>query len=65
MQSTAMQTPEEEKSGNGFGFDNLFATVVARGADVVAQMNLARGRLDRGGGVGQKVVRAVHAALGR
>jgi len=52
----ATQTPGEEKSGNGFRFNDLLATVVARGADVVAQMHLARGGFDRRGWVGQKIV---------
>jgi hypothetical protein len=65
MQSMATQTPGEEKSGNGFRFNDLLATVVARGADVMAQMHLTRGGFHRGGRIGQKIVRTMHAPLGR
>jgi hypothetical protein len=46
------------------GFDHLLATVKAGRADVVAQVGLARGWLNRGRRVGQKIMGAVHAALG-
>jgi hypothetical protein len=48
-----------------FGLDYLFATVKAGWADMVTQMGLARGRLDRRCGVGQKIMGAVHTTLGR
>jgi len=43
--------------------DNLFATVIAGGANVVTQVDLSRGGLNRGRRVGQKIMRTVHAAL--
>ena len=49
----------------GFGFQHLAATVETGGADVVAQMDFARGGLNSDTWNGQRVVRAVHAALGR
>jgi len=52
------------KSLFAFGLDYLFATVKAGRADVVAQVILTRGRLDRGRRAGQKIMGAVHAALG-
>src|SRR4051812_34451753 len=52
-------------SGVVLGLQHLAATVVARGADVVAKVGLARGGLDRNAGRGHGVVRAMHAALGR
>src|SRR3546814_10171212 len=49
----------------GLGLQDLAATIEAVGADVVAQMGFAGGGLDRGGRIDQKIVRAVHATLGR
>ena len=55
------------KSGILFcrAFGDLLATVVARGADVMAQMNLSGRRLDSQRRIGQKIVRTAHATLGR
>src|SRR5690606_22537256 len=47
------------------GLDDFAATIRAVRADMVTQMSLARGRLDGQRRVGQEIVRAVHAALGR
>ena len=47
------------------GLDDFFAPVKTVGADVVAQMHLACDWLDGQRRIGQKVVRAMHAALGR
>src|SRR5690606_30156847 len=47
------------------GLDDLAAAVEAIRADVMAQMHFAGGRLDRQRGRGQRVVRTVHATLGR
>jgi hypothetical protein len=47
----ATQTPWAERSGNGFRFNDLFATIVARGANVVAQVNFAGGGLNGRGRV--------------
>ena len=47
------------------GLDDLLAAVEAGRADVMAQVRLAAGRLDRERGRAQVIVRAVHAALGR
>src|SRR5438552_18907833 len=58
MQSTARVT-----SGLlALGADDLLAAVEARRADVMAQVVLAGGRLDRHRGRAQVVMRAVHAA---
>jgi hypothetical protein len=43
--------------------NHSLATVVARGADVVATVNLSRGGLNGRGGIGEKVVRPMHTAL--
>jgi hypothetical protein len=56
MQSMATQTPWEEKSGNGFRFNDLLATVIAGGANVVAQVDFPGRGLDSRGRVGQKIV---------
>ena len=48
-----------------FGLQNLAATVKTGWTDVVAQVSLARGGLNCRTGDIQRVVRAVHAALGR
>src|SRR5947207_13258782 len=45
--------------------DDLLAAVVARRRDVVAQVRLARGGLDRDRGLFEVVVRPVHAAFRR
>jgi hypothetical protein len=52
------------KSLFAFGLDYLLATVKTGRADMVAQVGLTRGWLDRGRRVGQKIMGAVHAALG-
>src|SRR5690606_23611632 len=52
-------------SGFGLVLDHLTATVEAVGADVVTQMGFARGGLDGDARHGQRVVRTVHATLGR
>ena len=44
--------------------ENLAATVKAGGADVVTQVGFARGGFHRNAGNNQRIVRAVHAALG-
>jgi hypothetical protein len=48
-----------------FGLDDFAATIKAVGADVVTQVRFARGRFNSQCRVGQEVVRAVHATLGR
>jgi hypothetical protein len=48
-----------------FGLDDLTATVKAVGADMVTQMRFTRGRLNGQRRVGQKIVRTMHATLGR
>ena len=48
-----------------FGFDDFAAAIVASRADVVTQMRLTRRRLYGQCRIGQKIVRAVHSALGR
>jgi hypothetical protein len=55
----------DKKLNFSFGFEHLAATVKATGADVVAQMGLASGGLNGNTGHIQRVVRAVHTALGR
>jgi hypothetical protein len=44
---------------------DLLATIIAGGADVVAQMNLTGCWLNGQRRIGQKIVRAVHTTLGR
>ncbi len=44
---------------------HFLATIKPRGRDMVAQMGLTRGRLDRQRRIGQEVVSAMHATLGR
>src|SRR5258706_90024 len=46
------------------GLQDLLAAVVAARTDVVTQVDLAGGRLDCERGIAQKIVGAVHAALG-
>src|SRR5262249_20608325 len=46
------------------GLDDLLAGIVAAGADVVPPMHFAADRFDRERRVGEKVVRAMHPALG-
>jgi hypothetical protein len=53
------------QSGFRLGLENLATPVKTIGADVMAQMRLARGGLDSDARHGQGVVRTVHAALGR
>jgi len=48
-----------------FGLDDFLATIIAAGADMVAQMHFARGRFHGQGRVGEKVMGAMHAALRR
>ena len=45
--------------------DDLAATIETIGGDVMTQMRLTAGGLDRQGGLGQCVVGTAHAALGR
>src|SRR3954469_15254488 len=52
-------------SGVVLGLEHLAATVEAGRADVVTQVSLAGGRLDRDARHRQRVVRTVHAPLGR
>ena len=59
------RSPGGQDSGVSLGLQHLAATVEARGADVVAQMDLARGGFHGGAGRAKRVVRTVHAALGR
>jgi len=47
------------------GLEHLAPTVKTVGADVVAQMGFTGGRLDGSTGSVQRIVRTVHAALGR
>src|SRR5690606_6927180 len=47
------------------GLENLAAAVETVGADVVTQVQFARGRLDGRGRVDQCIVRTMHAALRR
>jgi len=51
-------------SGFRLVFQHLATTVKTVGADVVTQVDFASGRLDSDAGHVQRVVRAVHAALG-
>ena len=46
-------------------FGNFLATVVARRADMMAQVNFTGRRLNSQRRIGQKIVRTVHATLGR
>src|SRR5258706_13901064 len=46
------------------GLQDLLAPVVAARTDVVTQVDLAGGRLDCERGIAQKIVVAVHTALG-
>jgi hypothetical protein len=46
-----------------FGLDDLLATIIAARADVVALMHFAGGRFHCQRGVGQEVVRPMHASL--
>ena len=57
--------PERLASVLRLGLDDLAATVKAVGADVVAQVNFARGGFFCNAGGGEGIVRAVHSALGR
>jgi hypothetical protein len=52
-------------SSVSFGLQNLAAPVKTGGADVVTQMNFARGRFNGGTGLHERIVRTVHTALGR
>src|SRR6185312_9018903 len=73
MQSTATvmlrlgidATKEAQRSVVVLRLQNLAAAVHAVGADMVAQMQLTGGRLDGRRRSGQKIVRTMHAALGR
>jgi hypothetical protein len=47
------------------GLQYLLAAVYAGGRDVVTQMHFPGSRFDSEGGIGQKVVGAMHATLGR
>ena len=47
------------------GLQDLATAIETIGADVVTQMRFARGGFDSRRRVHQKIVRAVHAALGR
>src|SRR6516225_10110495 len=47
------------------GLDDLLAAVVTARTDVMAPMHFAAHGLDRQRWIGQEIVRAVHAALGR
>src|SRR3954470_12329724 len=55
----------DDSSGVVLGLEHLAAAIEAGRADVVAQVRLARGGLDGDAGGGDRVVRTVHAALGR
>jgi len=59
----ATQTPEDVRSGNGFRLDDFPATVVASGANVVAQMDFPRRGLNGRGRIGQEIVRTMHPSL--
>jgi hypothetical protein len=48
-----------------FGLDDFAATIKAVGADMVAQVRFTRSRLNSQRRIGQEIVRAMHAALGR
>jgi hypothetical protein len=56
---------EPRQSGFGLGLDDFTAAVKAGGADVVAQMHFTGGGLDGDAWNNQRIVRAVHATLGR
>jgi len=62
-----MQARAQAQAGSSLGLalEHLPAPVKTVGADVVAQMHLAGGGLDRHTRNGQGIVRAVHTALGR
>jgi len=47
------------------GLDDFLAAIVAAGADVMAQMRFARGRLDGQCRVSQEIMRAMHPTFGR
>jgi hypothetical protein len=58
--------PKNRSSASiAFAFDDLLAAVIPGRADVMAQVDFACSRLDRERRIRQKIVRAVHAALGR
>ncbi len=48
-----------------FRGNNLTTTIKTVRADMMTQMHLAGGRLNRQRRIGQKIVSAMHAALGR
>jgi len=48
-----------------FCLDDFFAAIEPVRADVMAKVRFARRRLHRQRGIGQKIMRPVHAALGR
>src|SRR5436305_11496719 len=56
--------PDETRLGVRLGLQHLAAAVEAGRADVMPQVRLAGGRLDGDARRGQRIVRAVHAALG-
>jgi len=62
---TALSAAGVPRAGVRFGLQHLAAAVVTGRAQVVAKMGLARGRLDRETRFGERVVGAMHAALGR
>jgi hypothetical protein len=61
---TVRQDRGEGSAVIGLGADDLAATVVAIGADVVAQVHFASGGFHGGGWGAQKIMGAVHATLG-
>jgi hypothetical protein len=59
-------TPKNRSSSSiALAFDDLLAAVIPARADVMAQVDFAGGRLDRERRIRQKIVRAMHPALGR
>ena len=62
-----LATTREEAPASLFAFatHNLLAPIVTVGADVMAQMHFTRGGLQRHRRSRQRVVRTMHAALGR
>jgi hypothetical protein len=54
-----------ERSGFDFGLQHFSTAIETGRADVMAQMRLAGGRLDREAGLGERLMGAMHAALGR
>jgi hypothetical protein len=62
---TAGMTSDTGRSGVSLALEHLATTVETGGADVMTQVDFTRGGLNGGARGHQRIVRAVHAALGR